>query len=673
MATTIVNVLMDNGTGTNVKLYYIASQTGSFTAEPKRFDLTASLITAFGLSPDDYEPGDGYTLGRLEFIFSGEDKDASYIKIKDKVKAIAPDAKFSDNGKTWTELQSAEPPPPPPVAQTEQSVPDATPVASSSPEPENINNVAETKPIEEKRAEAQKDIKPQAKIGIDGYASSPVVYDITHFNNPDGTYKSMVSKGYDVVLTDRIFAEIQNKNNIAKTESKAGWTVTPDEITVPIVDENVEAAYSEMKSKMLDMWPLKFTKDTYLGEVVSDVPESKSAPRETNNNTSDTDATINKNKLIDSAAIGEEGKKNILEVAKKEKKLVEKAKPSKETLVIEPIQDTETGDNTGKSDKPVIGPASEEELQYQYSDEEVTQDYYNTADNVNNPSSSGDTSAANAGDGIYYEDMVIEDDNYGAYQPVSEPGTYSPTSSSDGSGSLLSNPDAKSVNISSDGKSSLGGVILNASTMKATLQKLNYKWYDKGINMIGIRAKSIVPDAFNDLMVMVWYENGQEKFKSYIMTTYPGKAPLLKPKISGGVAIMKPGQYINAYYIGYHLKGVFGLSHPCLQQNINIPFYRDNTKTGIPHTNETTVVNNAGSIGMNIHRSNIPSSNVVSTWSEGCQVFKIKAQHDEFLIICEKFREQTGNKFTYTLIRQEDIVVPQVQASTGNSSSGLWG
>lgn len=672
MAATIVNVLMDNGTGTNVKLYYIASQTGSFTAEPKRFDLTASLITAFGLSPDDYEPGDGYTLNRLEFIFSGEDKDAGYIKIKDKVKAVAPDAKFSDNGKTWTELQSAEPPPPPPVTQTEQSAPDPVP-AASTPEPENINNVAETKPIEEKRAEAQKDMKPQAKIGIDGYASSPVVYDITHFNNPDGTYKSMVSKGYDVVLTDRIFAEIQNKDNIAKTESKAGWTVTPDEIVVTIVDENVEAAYTEIKSKLLEKWPLKFTKDKYLGEVVSDVPESKSAPRETNNNTSDTDATINKNKLIDSSAISDEGKKNILEVAKKEKKLVEKAKPSKEVIETSFTKDCDDGSVSITSDKPVIGPASEEELQYQYSDEEVSQDYYNTADNVNNPSVSGSTSAADNG-GEYYEDMVVEDDNYGAYQPVSEPGTYSPTSSSDGSGSLLSNPDAKSVNISSDGKSSLGGVTLNAATMKSTLQKLNYKWYDKGINIIGIRAKSIVRNKYNDKIIVVWYENGQEKFKSYPMTTYPGETYLKKPiKPNNACAIMKPGQFINAYNLGFHQSRQ---NHPALVERLFIPFYRDMTKDGLPHITGPTVqeVTKGDSIGMNIHGAWYnKTATRVDDCSAGCQVFQVWSHKDEFLIICEKFREQTGNKFTYTLIRQEDIVVPQVQASTGNSSSGLWG
>ena len=60
--------------------------------------------------------------------------------------------------------------------------------------------------------------------------------------------------------------------------------------------------------------------------------------------------------------------------------------------------------------------------------------------------------------------------------------------------------------------------------------------------------------------------------------------------------------------------------------------------------------------GINIHRSNpYNESKKVEKWSAGCQVFKKVDDFNEFMTICNKAREEWGNSFTYTLIKEEDL------------------
>ena len=63
-----------------------------------------------------------------------------------------------------------------------------------------------------------------------------------------------------------------------------------------------------------------------------------------------------------------------------------------------------------------------------------------------------------------------------------------------------------------------------------------------------------------------------------------------------------------------------------------------------------------GMFGINIHRSNpYTSSYYVGKWSAGCQVFSIKKEYDEFMGLINKSAKLYGDKFTYTLITEDDL------------------
>jgi len=42
--------------------------------------------------------------------------------------------------------------------------------------------------------------------------------------------------------------------------------------------------------------------------------------------------------------------------------------------------------------------------------------------------------------------------------------------------------------------------------LKEVILKKNYKWFENQINLIGIRTKLQVPDVFNDLLFLVYYQ-----------------------------------------------------------------------------------------------------------------------------------------------------------------------
>jgi len=45
----------------------------------------------------------------------------------------------------------------------------------------------------------------------------------------------------------------------------------------------------------------------------------------------------------------------------------------------------------------------------------------------------------------------------------------------------------------------------------------------------------------------------------------------------------------------------------------------------------------------------------IGPWSAGCQVHASWANKEEMVTICEKFKQPTGNRFTYTLINEKDL------------------
>lgn len=237
--------------------------------------------------------------------------------------------------------------------------------------------------------------------------------------------------------------------------------------------------------------------------------------------------------------------------------------------------------------------------------------------------------------------------------------------------------------------------------LKSTIEKKGYKWYLDRPNIIGIRSTLDVPDSFNDFLCVVsqspempkgldiksqqsWLNkngfvglngkplvedgksgkntnfaiselekvSGKDSLKIYPITTNPGVYWLNNPMSKMGSAILKPGQWVDCWSIGFHQRKS---DHRALVQTGKVTVYRDNNKDN----NYQLLENNTqtGLFGINIHGSSKSGkSHKIGKWSAGCQVFSTWSHKEEFIDICEKSKTLTKNKFTYTLLDEVDLV-----------------
>lgn len=178
-----------------------------------------------------------------------------------------------------------------------------------------------------------------------------------------------------------------------------------------------------------------------------------------------------------------------------------------------------------------------------------------------------------------------------------------------------------------------------------------YKYFENGdynMNVIGIRNSGTgkkVTDLFDDWLTLSFKIDGVWQFYIWNATTDPGKAPMLKGNNGTGTARVVPGQYPGSHMIRLH-QG----KYEALGQKANIKVYRDANKDEIYDESKIT----EGVYGINIHKAG-QDSNLVSTWSEGCQVFKRVKDFDVFMKLCKQAAKLHGNSFTYTLIESKDI------------------
>ncbi len=183
------------------------------------------------------------------------------------------------------------------------------------------------------------------------------------------------------------------------------------------------------------------------------------------------------------------------------------------------------------------------------------------------------------------------------------------------------------------------------------MKSKSYKVYDAKniLNIVGMRNKSNgrISNKFDEKMY-IFYKNNNNKWQlmEYDITTVPGYKPRTS-ELPNGVAVLKLGQYIDQYKIGFHQ----GKSdHKCLKFATSV-VHRNNTKDRY-NFNATT---QRGSFGINIHRSSKTGSGInVNNWSQGCQVFKNINQFNQFMMLCEK-QALSKKSFTYTLCDMNDF------------------
>ena len=130
-------------------------------------------------------------------------------------------------------------------------------------------------------------------------------------------------------------------------------------------------------------------------------------------------------------------------------------------------------------------------------------------------------------------------------------------------------------------------------------------------------------------------------------TTDPGIFWLENPSNIEGTAILFPGQYKDAYKLDLHNGNYLALC----QRSGSVKVWRDNNKNRKFDPDKTE----KGMFGINIHKAGSDSTQV-NKWSAGCQVFQKEDDFDKFILLCQGHQALYGNKFTYTLINEVDLI-----------------
>lgn len=190
------------------------------------------------------------------------------------------------------------------------------------------------------------------------------------------------------------------------------------------------------------------------------------------------------------------------------------------------------------------------------------------------------------------------------------------------------------------------------------IQKIKQLAKDKGyiiydepyrLNIWGFRANTEIPNSFDDeLHVFTNVAKTGKPNWAYLVfkiTTDPGTYWLKNPMNPKGTAILKAGQYKDAYRIDKHRGKYYALC----QRNGKVTVVRDYDRDAVLdfyNGREQT-----GMFGINIHRARKAGETYkIDRYSAGCQVFKNANDFSFFMKMCEVHKKLYGNKFTYTLV-----------------------
>jgi len=194
-------------------------------------------------------------------------------------------------------------------------------------------------------------------------------------------------------------------------------------------------------------------------------------------------------------------------------------------------------------------------------------------------------------------------------------------------------------------------------TLKNIVKTIKDKGYEVDtkpfkLNIVGIRTDTPVnQDKFDDKIAYFYYDDkGKLQGRVTIGTTDPSTYFLKNPMVSRGAAILKGGQYKDAYSLGIH-RG----KYRALVQTKPVVVFRDNDRDGYTDFNNKT---QSGLFGINIHRAtkNKQNATIIGEDSAGCQVFQNEKDFVDMMKLAEKSAQIHGNKFTYTLIDERDYI-----------------
>lgn len=194
---------------------------------------------------------------------------------------------------------------------------------------------------------------------------------------------------------------------------------------------------------------------------------------------------------------------------------------------------------------------------------------------------------------------------------------------------------------------SLSSIILQANSQGYFFDKRPFK-----LNVVGVRnPMNTSPLRFDDAIAYFYYDNNGNLVGNVgRATTSPSIYYLENPINRKGAAILKQGQYKDAYSIGLH-RGLY----EALVQTKPVEVIRDADRNAIINLFAST---QKGLFGINIHRATAgkDDTSTIGTDSAGCQTFQNTADFNDMMAMAKKSRSMYGNNFTYTLIDQKEVL-----------------
>tara|TARA_R100000908_G_scaffold39401_2_gene18262 strand:+ start:10927 stop:11532 length:606 start_codon:yes stop_codon:yes gene_type:complete len=196
---------------------------------------------------------------------------------------------------------------------------------------------------------------------------------------------------------------------------------------------------------------------------------------------------------------------------------------------------------------------------------------------------------------------------------------------------------------------------ITISKLAKAMNRLGYSVFETdtkayNLNIVGVRSSNPIVNEFNDLMCVFWKYEGNWNIYKMQMTSLPGVYWLANPSNPLGCAILKEGQYKGVYKIDKHS----GKYDALCQRLGNVTVYRDDNRDR--NYDEISGTEDTGMFGINIHKAHADYElETVDKWSAGCQVIQDPDEYEIHMDVVKKSAEIWGNKFTYTLINENDL------------------
>lgn len=195
------------------------------------------------------------------------------------------------------------------------------------------------------------------------------------------------------------------------------------------------------------------------------------------------------------------------------------------------------------------------------------------------------------------------------------------------------------------------GAAPNFEQLGSALKALNYQWFENGnynLNLVGVRTADNKANNFNDWLCVAFYTDGNPHLFCFPATTDPGLFYRANPLCVDGTAVVKPGQYPGLWTLGMH-RGKYS----ALVQAGPITVYRDNNRDDVVDGGGEE---QTGMFGINCHRAaQALESHQVDKWSAGCQVLANPLDFALLINLCRLAAIRYGNRFTYTLLREDEL------------------